>query len=94
MTNFYENLLGGYGIETFFFQFKYLSYVQVVFVLTQICLIYIDTFNEKYLWKSENLKQHKYNLLIWQIFKPKALFLEKKRLLFHNRPVDFDESLL
>ena len=39
-----------------------------------------------------DLKQHKYNLLILQIVKPKALFLEK-RLLFHNRPVDFAKSL-
>ena len=53
MANFHQNLLGGYGKKAFFyklcFQLKYLSYLQVVFVLTQISVIFTDNFNDKYL---------------------------------------------
>ena len=66
--------------------------MHVVFLLPQIVLISMDNCNAKYLKKSESLKQHKYNLLIWQIFQPNTLSLEK-RFLFHNRPVDFAENL-
>ena len=51
MTNFQQNLLGSYGIKAICLKpvvlAKYLSYLQVVFVLPQISLISIDNCNVK-----------------------------------------------
>ena len=61
-------------------------------MLPHISLISTDNFHVKYLKKDlKNLKQHKYNLLILQIFLAKNHVL-KKIIFFRNRPVDFAEN--
>ena len=56
-------------------------------------LIYIDNLNDKYIKKSDASETTQIQLADFtKKFSHKHCLLEKK-LLFHNRPVDFDESL-